>query len=263
MSPPLRLILLQPNGTPLQEPILGLGRTGVVVQRDGYAVKLPLKYRLAGPDETNIEQAEVDADHALESLEHEKEVYRRLDKYDGILSCLDLSGVGIQMALMTRGNLRDYLKENEISKSLQLRWFQEMAHTLAYIHQRRVIVADIATRNILLNDHLSIKMSDFTESSILPDTVNMRTIDDGGYSIFTDIGQLGAVMYEVITGKICEFDLFKNQPLGYAVVTWPQRSYLPSTESVWLGHVIDKCWTKGALQDTEELVAELNSVTLD
>jgi hypothetical protein len=46
MSTQLKLIQLQPNGKPLDEPILGLGRTGVVVQREGYAVKLPLKYKL-------------------------------------------------------------------------------------------------------------------------------------------------------------------------------------------------------------------------
>jgi serine/threonine protein kinase len=263
MSPPLKLILLQPNGTPLHEPILGLGRTGVVVQRDGYAVKLPLKYRSAGPDKAPHEPYHADADITDESIEHEKEVYRRLGKHDGIVLCHDLSGVGIQMALMTYGNLRAYLQDNETTTSLQLTWFRDMARTLAYIHERHVIVADIATRNFLLDSQLCVKISDFTKSSILPATLDMRTVDDAGYSIFTDMGQLGAVMYEVITGQAGEFDLFKNQPPGYAVVTWPQRKDLPSTEGIWLGHVIEKCWTRGGLQDTGELVAELSSVTLD
>lgn len=255
MSPPLHLILLQPNGTPLHEPILGFGRTGVVVQREDYAVKLPLKYRLAGPDTLPSERYEADADDANESIEHEIEVYRRLGKHDGIVSYLDLSGIGIQMTLMTHGNLRDYLQKNETTTSLQLTWFQEMARALAYIHERRVIVADIATRNLLLDGQLSIKISDFTESSVLPITLDMRTVDDGGYSIFADMGQLGAVMYEVITGRTGEFDLFKNQPLGYAVVTWPPRNYLPTTDGIWLGHIIEKCWKQGCLFVTRALRA--------
>ncbi|KAF7505122.1 hypothetical protein GJ744_001262 [Endocarpon pusillum] len=72
----------------------------------------------------------------------------------------------------------------------------------------------------------------------------MQTVDDSGYFIFTDIGQLGAVMYEVVTGEACEFDLFKNQPAGYAIATWPQREDLPSTQGIWLGYIIERCWTR-------------------
>jgi hypothetical protein len=42
-----------------------------------------------------------------------------------------------------------------------------MAHTLIHIHDLCVIVVDIATRNFLLAADLSVKFSDFTESSIL------------------------------------------------------------------------------------------------
>ncbi|KAF7505121.1 hypothetical protein GJ744_001261 [Endocarpon pusillum] len=123
MSPAAELYLLQPNGLPLLEPILGFGRTGVVVQLGGYTVKLPLKYGTAGPDPAHIERYQIDNDITCESLEHEKKVYQRLGKHDGIVDCVDLSGVGIQMALMTHGNLRDYLRNNEITKSLRLVWF--------------------------------------------------------------------------------------------------------------------------------------------
>lgn len=38
----------------------------------------------------------------------------------------------------------------------------------------------------------------------------MENAEDDGYSIQTDIGQLGAVIYEVVTGNKCEFNLFKD-----------------------------------------------------
>lgn len=138
-----------------------------------------------------------------------------------------------------------------------------MARTLVYAHDRRVIVADVFTRNFLLDNHLSVKLSDFTESSVLPLTTNIQTANDSGYSIFTDIGQLGAVMYEVVTGKACEFDLFKSQPPGPATATWPRREDLPSTDNIWLGYIIEKCWNRGALRNTRELLAALDSVTLE
>lgn len=167
------------------------------------------------------------------------------------------------MALMTNGNLHEFLAQQRPTKSVQLHWFRDMAHALVYIHERRVIVADIASRNFLLADDLSIKFSDFTESSILPLDTDMQTADDRGYSIYTDIGQLGGVMYEVVTGQPCEFDLFKNQPAGPATASWPRRDDLPDTQNIWLGTLIEKCWTKGMYENASKLWAALDSVILE
>ena len=68
---------------------------------------------------------------------------------------------------------------------------------------------------------MSVKFSDFTESSLLELDCDMQEADDNGYSIYTDIGQLAAVMYEIITGDKCVFDLFKGQPQGPATAAWP------------------------------------------
>jgi serine/threonine protein kinase len=263
MSSSSHLALLDVDGTPLRDLILGFGRSGVVVRRGDMALKLPLEYSTTGLSEDDIKHYHTCADISRESLDHEKEVYRRLGQNHGIVSCLGLSGTGLQMALMTSGNLYDYLTQQRPVKSIQLNWFQEMARTLIHIHDRRVIVADVATRNFLLAADLSVKFSDFTESSILPLCTHMQNADDAGYSIYTDIGQLGAVMYEVITGKPCDFDLFKNQPAGPATAAWPRREDLPSTQNIWLGSIIEKCWSKGAFQNARELSEALNSVTLE
>jgi hypothetical protein len=75
-----------------------------------------------------------------------------------------------------------------------------MAHALCNIHDRSVIVADIACRNLLLDSTLAIKFCDFTESTIMPQDTDMEFADDNGYSIQTVIGQLGKVIYEVVSG---------------------------------------------------------------
>ena len=253
-------LLAQPDGTPLLDPILGMGGSGVVVQRDGYALKLPWKHCITGPCGAYAKQDETEA---LEILEHEKGVYRRLGKHQGIVDCFDTAGVGIQLALMEGGNLWDHLTKNQPSSSVLIGWLRDMARTLVYIHDQRVIVADIATRNFLLDAHQTIKISDFSEASILPLTADMHTADDSGYSMYTDIGQLGAVIYEVVTGKRCEFDLYKHQPSGPATAVWPRREDLPSTESVWLGSIIETCWTRGAFRSSRELATALDCAALD
>lgn len=197
--------------------IIGNGGSGVVVLRNKTAMKLSKSY-LSGQN-----------DDVDEVIQREKEVYHRLDKCDGVVPCLDLSGPGIDMVWMENGNLREYLKEHQVSKSQQLSWFREMARILAAIHDRRVIVGDVDTSNLLLANDISVKFSDFTESSLLEPDCDMQKMDDNGYSIQTDIGQFGAVMYEVITGQKCDFDLFRDQPPGPAPAVWPRREHLPST----------------------------------
>ncbi|MCJ1386618.1 hypothetical protein MMC17_009744 [Xylographa soralifera] len=263
MSSCLHLTCLDTDGTPLQDVILGIGRSGVVVRRDDMALKLPLEYSTTGLNEDDIEHLTIRADISRETLHREKEVYRRLGPNDGIVSCLSLSGHGLQMEIMTSGNLHDYQAQQDPVKAVQLTWFQDMARTLIHIHDRRVIVADIAARNFLLTADLSVKFSDFSESTILPLDTNMQNADDAGYSIYTDIGQLGTVIYEVITRKPCSFDLFKNQPAGPATAAWPQREDLPSTQNIWLGSIIERCWSKGAFQNARELSEALNSVSLE
>lgn len=259
MSSTRQLTLLSPDGSLLQDHVLGMGRTGVVVQRNGTALKLPLKYSTAGPNDAPIEDFKASADISYESLRREKYVYERLGQYYGIVPCLDLSGDGIQMEFMANGDLLHYLTQHRPSQDTQRTWFQEMARTLIHTHDRRVIVADIATRNFLLDSGLSVKFSDFAESTILPLNTNMQTADDGGFSIYTDIGQFGAVLYEIVTGQSCEFDLFKHVPPGPATAVWPRRQDLPSTENVWLSSIIEKCWTKGAYQNARELLTALET----
>ena len=264
MSSPLHLHHLDTDGDPLRDRILGFGRTGVVVQRDGMALKLPLEYSTTGLSKAEVEYFDICAEISQEGIDHEKDVYRRLDQNDGIVSYLDLSGIGIQMALMTKGNLHDYLAKHRPDKYTQLTWFREMAHTLAHIHDMRVLVAEIASRNFLLAADLSVKFSDFSESTILPLGTDMQMADDAGYSIYTDIGELGAVMYEVITGMPWKFDLYKGQPCGQECeATWPRKEDLPCVQDIWLGFILDKCWTKGAYQNANELSEALNSVVLE
>jgi serine/threonine protein kinase len=142
----------------------------------------------------------------IDVIHREQDVYRRLsptaeNQLDGVVPYIQLSPNATHLVYMPNGDLRVYLEANEKPPaSLQLSWFRQMARALEQIHDRRVLAADIASRNFLLDSDLSIKFCDFTEASVLPLEECMDTADDNGYSIQTDIGQLGTVMYEVVTG---------------------------------------------------------------
>ena len=198
--------------------ILGIGRTGLTVRQGHFAIKLPLRWSTSSDEEIEAN---------IEFLQHEQAVYTRLGKCDGVVPFFDSSDTSTTLAVMENGDLRSYLSRNKPSQSLQLTWFRVIARTLASIHERRIIVADIASRNLLLDSGLSIKFCDFTESTIMPLDTCMETADDGGYSAQTDIGQLGAVVYEVVVGKKCDSDIFKNVPEEVDRGIWPRGGRSP------------------------------------
>ncbi|RJE24118.1 STYKc [Aspergillus sclerotialis] len=159
---------------------------------------------------------------------------------------------------MKNGELRSYLESHTASRTLQLLWFCQMAHTLAHIHERHVLVTDISTRNFLLDDNMSLKLCDFSEASVLPLQTNTETADDEGYTVAVDIGLLGVIMYEIVTGTRCEIDLYKDNDPRDGRAYWPDRSYLSSTENLWLGPIIEACWT-GGFQDARSLLEALET----
>ncbi|KAL2867408.1 kinase-like domain-containing protein [Aspergillus lucknowensis] len=208
--------------------------------------------------------SDVDVNANAQSLRREQDVYRRLqnpkdDRSHGAVRCLELSTDATQLAYMVNGDLRAYLAKTRPSPGQQLRWFKQMALTLSYIHDRRVLVADIASPNFLFDSDLSVKICDFTEASLLPLDSDMATVDDNGYTTQIDVGFLAAVMYEVITGTKCEIDLFKDKAPTDGRAYWPERRHLPSTQDIWLGWITDGSWT-GEISSADDLVHALDSI---
>ncbi|KAE8356567.1 kinase-like protein [Aspergillus coremiiformis] len=246
---------LQGDPIPLEQ-VLGSGGSAVVLLQNDMAVKTPLRY---------LWSSDSDVKANLESLRREQDVYRRLqdpedDRSDGIVRCIGFSNEATHLGYMNNGDLRTYLATCRPSQQLQLTWFREMARTLSYIHDRRVLVADIASRNFLLDSDLCIKICDFSEASLLPLDSDMDAVDDNGYTTRIDIGLLGAVMYEVATGNKCEIDLFKDNSPTDGRAHWPERKFLPSTQGIGLGWIVEGCWD-GEFSSAHSLLRALNSVS--
>ncbi|KAE8377569.1 hypothetical protein BDV26DRAFT_281740 [Aspergillus bertholletiae] len=128
-----------------------------------------------------------------------------------------------------------YLTKCQPSLQLQLLWCLEITRTLSFIHDRCVLVADIASQNFLLDSDLSIKLCDISEASILPLGSDMKTVDDHGFNAQIDIGLLGTVMYEIVTGEKLRVDLFKDNSPTDGRAHWPKREFLLKTTDLWLG----------------------------
>lgn len=215
------------------------------------------------PFRNSDSQAEDDEyDNSLQLIEHEKQIYRRLEGCEGVIPFLDLSGPAIQLPLLNDGTLDRYLKCCiRPTRAHQLEWMKQMAGTLSRMHDRRVLFVDVASRNMLIHPNGSIIFCDFGTSLIFPLETDIWMIEEFGFSFATDICELGAVMYEVVEGRqLTDFDRIAEEAGG-----WPPRDQLPTTNGVFLGSVIEACWTKGKFRTTHELcqMLEEESFTYD
>ncbi|PGH12223.1 hypothetical protein AJ79_04403 [Helicocarpus griseus UAMH5409] len=189
--------------------------TGIVIERSRYALKIPRILRHIEVDGLSVTTGrltfkEGDYDERpdlIRSIQDEKAIYRRLGDHLGIVRCFNLASDDplIQMDLMTNGDLRHYLTDKKPEKSTQL------CNYLG-LHQWRTPC------------HTSMDFSDFGESAMMPPDWDLNGSDDLGFSIMTDIGQFGAVMFEIVTGQKYKFNLAHTRGTPGGSYTWPQRT---------------------------------------
>jgi len=132
---------------------------------------------------------------------------------------------------------------------------------MAYIHKHRIIIADIRLDNLLLDETWAVKFCDFGESTLMPLDCDLVDTDDLGFSILTDIGQFSAAMYEVITGLKCKFEMTQDRKATENLYVCPRRDSHPSTKNIWLGYIIEKCWTQ-TFKSAKELAVDLDRETV-
>lgn len=80
------------------------------------------------------------------------------------------------------------------------------AKTIHDIHLKRVLVNDFATGNSLVGSDLYLKFSDFSSSTIVPDSEKWVSY---GFSMKHDVVHFGSLIYEIVSGK--EFVIHINE----------------------------------------------------
>jgi len=125
--------------------------------------------------------------------------------------------VYILMELMTKGNLSNYLRSEEV-KELPVNHLIEMSAQVAegmkFLESIKFVHRDVAARNILVGERNKVKISDFGMSVILDegsdnivedDNIKVATawcapevLSDNIFSSASDVWSFGVLMYEVV-----------------------------------------------------------------
>ena len=163
-----------------------------------------------------------------EMLESEKIVYLRVGRCDGTAECINISKDGILFALYERGRTRSRL----IGLRKRDVYSLYLLNTSLYFHNAKVLVDDMALRNTLIADDLSLKMIDFGQYLLFPMDTDINTVSDNGLTAQADIFYLSCVIYSIVTWKRYECDLFMR---GW---TRPLLSDLPEVGQLFCGNII-------------------------
>lgn len=222
--------------------ILAIGTYAVVVRRYDIAVKMPIVHSFDTGPVIYRNRAKMQAEQAI---------YRHLQagsnqSLPGIVPCVRVWANTIELQYMSQGTLGTSIKYRGPSDiPLQRRWIRQLAVGLRNIHSRRVIHNDIALRNILLDGSLNAMITDFGVSTIVPEGCDMMQFRDRhNCSVWTDLVQLGSVIYSIVTGHSSGVGIYPGNTL-YAVL--PARDRLPDVRGLWAGRIIEDCWNAGAL----------------
>ena len=127
------------------------------------------------------------------------------------------------LEFLSGGTLRDYLTKAGQNRAIPvadvLRIGRQMTRALSHVHQRGVIHRDIAPANVWLDERQVAHLGDFDSAirsgtpqdpQALPPTTEAYTAPEqvsGGYvDERSDLYSLGAVLYEMVTGRRCPRD---------------------------------------------------------
>ncbi|MCJ1380764.1 hypothetical protein MMC17_003873 [Xylographa soralifera] len=171
---------LKPDGTPFHfytQTFLGTGTNSIVLLDGCHALKIPKILDLTSMPEEDREDQEYINDGNRAMLDVEKAVYLRIGRYDGIAECINISADGIRLALYQRGDLETYVKsEAEADRSRKTGWILSLIQTILHFHNSKVLDDDMALRNILVADDLSLKLIDFGQCPLMSLDADINTV---------------------------------------------------------------------------------------
>ncbi|KZP16868.1 kinase-like protein, partial [Athelia psychrophila] len=170
----------------------------------------------------------------------------------------------IVMPYMENGNARDYLKSHR--KCDRVKLLRDASLGLSYIHESRIVHADIKAVNILIDDAGRAVITDFGISRVESDITSTRHTGSRNWmapelfngkvpDLRCDVYSFGITIYEVVsfilfvlTGKMPFGDLLEDDKFLAAVVGRDVRPPVsldpPEGDKVW--DLAEDCWSGSA-----------------
>ncbi|KAK3085932.1 hypothetical protein FSP39_010946 [Pinctada imbricata] len=257
--------IVQWNELQLEEIPIGRGGYGTGVQGDTPSL---WNGGLSKPSSTMVSYLK---SRHIDVLQQEAQKLRELCQHEGIL---DLHGLVMErdnysliLEYMPLGSLTEFRKEFSVQFPLFVRMAKEVVSALAYLHGRdpQVLHLDLKADNILLDKHISAKVSDFGLSEWKTVTMTATRRTDQAQDVrrctvshvppeiwsninkpsdrFYDIYSFGICVWEMLTGAV-PYGNARDDLIRSAVLTGqrPDLTQVPKGCPPVLMTLMTRCW---------------------
>ncbi|RMD39247.1 hypothetical protein DV735_g5880, partial [Chaetothyriales sp. CBS 134920] len=211
-------------------------------------------------------------------LDVERKLLEIIGPHERIIRLKSFSNTGLYLERAVNGTVADYILESGKplpSVKQRLSWCREAAEAVAWIHNLRILHCDIQPTNLLLDEGLHIKLSDFQGRQL---SENGEVLLDGWSAepcrfycprddafdadVKTDLFALGCTIYFLIMGHAVFPDIVDGEEGWYDKVSDRFASQQFPTDQHICSTVTSKCWNK-EYESAEELVRDLEALVRD
>ncbi|KAF2263958.1 kinase-like protein [Lojkania enalia] len=206
--------------------------------------------------------------HLDEHKEHirvERAIYKRFEDRGGHVGLLRYFGPyesGLRLQFAKNYGLRKYIQDHGRNLSLEqrLRWCQQIADALAYVHSSGVIHGDLEAGNVFLDNNLNAKVADFAGSSLDGSPLLVAVTSSHRYpgpllSKQADIFALGSTIFEVMCGRAPY-----NGSTDKDITDFFGESKYPETKSLGpIGDIVTGCW-QGMYSSADTVAMSINGI---
>ncbi|HXW60352.1 MAG TPA: protein kinase, partial [Myxococcota bacterium] len=234
--------------------MLGEGAYGTVYQGEWKSSKVAVKkLKVQNFSPEALEEFRQEA-QIMFQLGNESDHIVRLKKI-----CLESPNYSLVMELMPKGSLYDLLQNRqELPWPIRYRIALDIAHGLETLHGYNILHRDLKSLNVLLDDRLRAKLSDFGLSKIKKETSSQSvqaakgTVQwmapelfnrvGGAATKASDIYSFGMVLWELVT-RTLPFAEAENQMVVIGWIQAGQKESIPKDCPPLLKTLISDCWS--------------------
>jgi serine/threonine protein kinase len=208
------------SGSLVTSKIIGIGLDGFVVHNEpSIVLKIPKLHGCLLPNGT----IEPDPDEWSSDLSIERTIYESLQSVRGVADYLGTLKDGLLLEYYSNGCLEEHMEESFLPAwSQRMDWILQIIDVFAACHARKVLVSDIALRNLLLADDYTIRVIDFANSSSFPLEYSGELRNSNGYCSKVDILHVTNIIYLLSRWKKFQVDCVM-------IDEWPDATLLLST----------------------------------
>ncbi|KAL9123619.1 MAG: hypothetical protein Q9217_006965 [Psora testacea] len=195
---------------------------------------------------------------ARKSLDIEHSILLALGEHQRLVKYLGKTKHGLRFAFAANSDVRHYISAHEpgtLPLRLRQKWVNQAVEALAFVHSKGVVHCDIQPNNFLLDEHLDLRICDFSGS--LFGELDGKAMESIRYflprdplstpNVRSDLFALGSVIYYILTGHDPYDTLSDDEVAGRY-----SHGLFPDVSGIIYGDVIHGCW-RGRFSTAQEV----------